>query len=157
MPFLLHQWPAVLKGWLCSAVAVACLSRSVPSVGALSGLVAAADLPAVAREGAALVALGLVRCSAGYLQQAFLWEAALCAACGIRVHVFGKVLERDLGFFEGGRGLSSGDVAYRITAEASDVADTVYAVLNVSFFLKDSIFVLVFFLLAMCVVIIGSS
>lgn len=151
MPFLLPQWPAILKGWLCSAVAVACLSRSVPSVGAFSGLVAAADLPAVAREGAALVVLGLVRFAAGYLQQAFLWEAALGAACGIRVHVFGKVLERDLGFFDGGGGLSSGDVAYRITAEASDVADTVYAVLNVSFFLKDSIFFfLVYFFCLQC-------
>ncbi|GAA0158528.1 ATP-binding cassette [Lithospermum erythrorhizon] len=41
-----------------------------------------------------------------------------------------KVLERDLGFFEGGEGVNSGDIAYRFTAEAADVADTVYHLLN---------------------------
>lgn len=49
----------------------------------------------------------------------------------IRVYVFGRVLQRDLGFFEGGNGISPGDVAYRITAEAEDVADTVHSLLNV--------------------------
>lgn len=67
-----------------------------------------------------------------YWQQAFLWEAALKAAYRVRVHVWEKVLERDLGFFEGAGAKQTGDVAYRITAEASDVADSVYAVLNVS-------------------------
>ena len=38
---------------------------------------------------------------------------------------------RCLGFFEGGKGSSVGDVAYRITVEASDMADTVYVILNV--------------------------
>ncbi|XVF07653.1 hypothetical protein REPUB_Repub06bG0158100 [Reevesia pubescens] len=33
-------------------------------------------------------------------------------------------------FFEGGNGVSFGDIAYRITAEASDVADTIFALLN---------------------------
>ncbi|KAF6137323.1 hypothetical protein GIB67_036360 [Kingdonia uniflora] len=46
---------------------------------------------------------------------------------------FERVLKRDLRFFEGGSGVSAGDIAYRITSEASDVADTVYALLNVSF------------------------
>ena len=77
--------------------------------------------------------LMLARLVGCYLQQASLWDAALRAACEIRVRVFEKVLERDLGFFEGGGGVSTGDIAYRITAEASDVADTVYALLNVSF------------------------
>ncbi|KAG2279222.1 hypothetical protein Bca52824_050442 [Brassica carinata] len=39
-------------------------------------------------------------------------------------------LERELEFFEGGNGISSGDIAYRITAEASEVSDTIYALLN---------------------------
>lgn len=71
-----------------------------------------------------------MRVVAGYWQQALLWEAALGAVYGVRVHVFGKVLERDLGFWEGGGGVSAGDVAYRIAAEGSDVADTIYALLN---------------------------
>lgn len=70
---------------------------------------------------------------ASYLQQAFLWEAALTAVFKLRVDVFGKVLERDLGFFEGGDAVSAGDVAYRITAEASDVSCTLYCLLSVSF------------------------
>lgn len=77
-----------------------------------------------------LVLARLVGC---YLQQAFLWDAALGAVCELRVRVFEKVLERDLGFFEGGGGVSAGDIAYRITAEASNVANTIYALLNVSF------------------------
>lgn len=50
----------------------------------------------------------------------------------MRVFVFVTVLEKELGFFEGSDGVSSGDIAYRITAEASDVADTLFALLNVS-------------------------
>lgn len=48
----------------------------------------------------------------------------------MRVFVFETVLEKELGFFEGSDGVSSGDIAYRITAEASDVADTLFALLN---------------------------
>lgn len=77
--------------------------------------------------------LAVARVLGCYWQQAFLWDAALRAACEIRVAVFRKVLERELGFFEGrDGGVLAGDVAYRITAEASDVADTVFALLNVS-------------------------
>lgn len=61
-----------------------------------------------------------------------MWDAALNCAYNIRVHVFDRVLQRDLGFFEGGNGILPGDVAYRITAEAEDVADTVHSLLNVS-------------------------
>ncbi|KAL8260461.1 hypothetical protein R6Q59_028414 [Mikania micrantha] len=63
-------------------------------------------------------------------KQSLLWEAALRSVYRIRVCVFERVLQRDLGFFEGGSGKSVGDVAYRITAEASDTADTIYALLN---------------------------
>lgn len=83
-------------------------------------------------EGLVIGSLFLVRLVSNYLQQAFLLDAALNSVNMIRVDVFERVLERDLGFFEGGNGVSSGDIAYRITAEASDVADTVYALLNVS-------------------------
>nr|GEV05122.1 ABC transporter B family member 29, chloroplastic [Tanacetum cinerariifolium] len=81
-------------------------------------------------EGLAIGVLFLVRLVSSYLQQSLLWEASLRAVYKMRVSVFEKVLKRELGFFEGGKGSSVGDVAYRITAEASDVADTVYAVLN---------------------------
>lgn len=72
----------------------------------------------------------MARCAASYLQQAFLWEAALRSAYRVRAQVFDRVLQRDLGFFEGKDGVPAGDVAYRITTEASDVADTMYAILN---------------------------
>lgn len=73
----------------------------------------------------------IARLVSNYGQQAFIWEAALNAVYKLRVHVFDRVLERDLGYFEGTDGVSAGDIAYRITAEASGVADTLYAVLNV--------------------------
>lgn len=82
-------------------------------------------------EGLVLGALLLVRSVASYWQQAFLWEAAVNAAYWLRVYVFERVLERDLAFFEDGGAISAGDIAYRITAEAADVSDTMYAVLNV--------------------------
>lgn len=78
--------------------------------------------------------LFLVRLVCSYFQQCLLWEASIQAVYKIRVCVFERVLKRDLGFFEGGCGNDVGDIAYRITAEASDVADTVYALLNVGTF-----------------------
>lgn len=44
--------------------------------------------------------------------------------------MFDRVLQRELAFFEGNDAVSSGDIAYRITAEASDLAATLYALLN---------------------------
>lgn len=94
------------------------------------------DFHAIKCDGAKLAAFFVVRLIANYLQQAFLWEAAFNSAYKIRADVFEKVLERDLGFFEGGdhHGVysSPGDISHRITSEASDVADTVFALLNVS-------------------------
>lgn len=83
------------------------------------------------QEGLKIGGLFFILVVASYGQQAFLWDAALNCVYKIRVHVFDRVLERDLVFFESGNGVSSGDIAYRITAEASEVADTVYAILNV--------------------------
>lgn len=100
------------------------------------------------KEGLILSVLLFIRSVVNYWQQAFLWEAALNSACRIRAHVFDRVLKRDLGFFEGSGVVSTGDIAYRITAEAADVADTVYALLNVSmsFFVSLLIRVPFFFL-----------
>lgn len=81
---------------------------------------------------------------ASYCQEAFIWDAALNAIYEIRVRVFERVLAMDLDVFEGGTGVSSGDIAYRITAEASDVADTVYSLLNVSV-IEFNIFLFVHF------------
>ncbi|KAI4310554.1 hypothetical protein MLD38_035524 [Melastoma candidum] len=59
-------------------------------------------------------------------------NAVLNAVCEIRVRVYGRGLERDLGFFEGRDrgGVEFGDVEHRIAAEAEDVSDTIYAALN---------------------------
>lgn len=84
------------------------------------------------KDGLMLAMLLLIRSAVNYWQQAFLWEAALNSVCRIRAYVFDRVLKRDLGFFEGSGVVSTGDIAYRVTAEAADVADTVYALLNVS-------------------------
>ncbi|KAA8518567.1 hypothetical protein F0562_016041 [Nyssa sinensis] len=129
-PYVQSEWQPILKGWLCSVVSVFCLSKIVPRVGKFSAVMSAVDVVRLREEGLVLGALVLVRLVANYWQQAFLWDAALTSVNKIRVYVFERVLQRDLGFFEGGSGVSAGDIAYRITAEASDVADTVYALLN---------------------------
>lgn len=105
------------------------LSKIVPKAGKFSSILS--DVNAIKRDGVMLAALFSVRLVANYLQQASLWEAAFNLGCKIRVYVFERVLERDLGFFEGGDdGVSAGDIAHRITTEAADVADTVFALLN---------------------------
>ncbi|XP_050380151.1 ABC transporter B family member 29, chloroplastic [Argentina anserina] len=129
-PFILSEKRPIILGWLCSLVSVYSLSEIVPKIGNLSAQIGRLDLIMLRNEGLALGVLVLARVVAVYWQQAFLWEAALNAAYQVRVHVWEKVLERDMGFFEGAGAKQTGDVAYRITAEASDVADSVYAVLN---------------------------
>ncbi|XP_010245202.1 PREDICTED: ABC transporter B family member 29, chloroplastic [Nelumbo nucifera] len=129
-PYVQAEWRSILKGWACSVISVLCLSKVVPKVGKFSSVLSSIDANRFAKEGLVLGVLVLVRLVANYWQQAFLWDAALNSAYKIRVYVFEKVLQRDLGFFEGSGGVSAGDVSHRITAEASDVADTVYALLS---------------------------
>ncbi|XP_057777936.1 ABC transporter B family member 29, chloroplastic [Salvia miltiorrhiza] len=129
-PYLQSEWRAILSGWLCSAVSVYSLSKLVPLAGQLSSSITISNLASVRNGALALGILLLIRIVANYLQQACLWDAALNCAYNLRVHVFDRVLQRDLGFFEGGKGISPGDVAYRITAEAEDVADTLHSLLN---------------------------
>ncbi|XP_057488712.1 ABC transporter B family member 29, chloroplastic-like isoform X1 [Actinidia eriantha] len=129
-PYVRSQWRPILAGWLCSAASAYSLSLIVPKIGRFSTVMSSVSAVRMREEALAIGALALVRLIASYWQQAFLWDAALMALYEIRVFVFERVLVRDLGFFEGGGGVSAGDIAYRITAEASDVADTVYALLN---------------------------
>ncbi|KAL5545823.1 hypothetical protein UlMin_005510 [Ulmus minor] len=130
-PYILAQNREILFGWLASLVSVYSLSKIVPKLGEFSSFVGGEfDLIKLREGGFELGFLVLVRLVGCYLQQAFLWDAALRAVFDIRVRVFEKVMERDMGFFEGGGGVLAGDIAYRITAEASDVADTLHALLN---------------------------
>ncbi|KAK6139947.1 hypothetical protein DH2020_026323 [Rehmannia glutinosa] len=129
-PYLQSEWRPILSGWLCSAISVYSLSRIVPLTGKLSSVMATANLTSLRNEGLVLGVLLLTRVVAKYLQEAFLWEAALSCVYKVRVYVFNRVLQRDLGFFESEKGILPGDVAYRITAEAEDIADTVYSLLN---------------------------
>ncbi|XP_022888540.1 ABC transporter B family member 29, chloroplastic isoform X3 [Olea europaea var. sylvestris] len=129
-PYLQSDWRPILSGWVCSAVSVYSLSKIVPLVGKFPSLLTTANPMHLRKEGLVLGVLVLVRIIASYLQQAFLWEAALNCVYKIRVYVFNRVLQRDLGFFEGEKGVLPGDIAYRITAEASDVGDTVYSLLD---------------------------
>ncbi|KAG8648685.1 hypothetical protein MANES_08G026400v8 [Manihot esculenta] len=128
--FVVSQHRLILLGWLCSLVSVLSLSYLVPKFGKFSATIGNIDAVALRNEGLVLAALLLTKLIATYWQHALLWEAAVNACYKIRVHVFERVLQRELGFFEGGSGLSTGDIAYRITAEAADVADTLYALLN---------------------------
>ncbi|KAJ9181376.1 hypothetical protein P3X46_009513 [Hevea brasiliensis] len=129
-PYVLSQHKLILLGWLCSFVSVLSLTNLVPKFGKFSATIGKVDVVALRNEGLVLAALLLAKLIATYWQHALLWEAALNAGYKIRVHAFERVLHRELGFFEGGSGVSTGDIAYRITAEAADVADTLYALLN---------------------------
>ncbi|TXG58246.1 hypothetical protein EZV62_016075 [Acer yangbiense] len=126
-PYIQTHYKPILAGWLCSVVSVFSLSRIIPNITIFSCNLSISQLR---NQGLILAAFVLARLVAIYGQQALLWDAALNSEYDIRVHVFDKVLERELGFFEGGSGVPAGDIAYRITAEADDVADTVYALLN---------------------------
>lgn len=101
-------------------------------IGKFSANLGESNVIQIREQGLLLAILVLVRLIANYWQQAFLWDAALNSVYKVKIDVFERVLQSDIGFFEGRSGVSAGDIAYRITAEASDVADTVYALLNVS-------------------------
>ncbi|KAH9307310.1 hypothetical protein KI387_035221, partial [Taxus chinensis] len=124
-PFVEKQWRPVLKAWLCAIIAVGCLFCAVPRIGELSALLAAGDLCNLRKKASIVMVLFVIRSVAQYFQQALLWEAALNASYEIRGHVFERVLNRDMSYFEGAGGALAGDISYRITAEANDAADTV--------------------------------
>eukprot|EP01018_Ginkgo_biloba_P019675 Gb_31489 [translate_table: standard] len=129
-PFVEGQWIIILKAWLCTLIAVGCLFVAVPWVGELSSLLAAGDIDNLSKKALFALAVVFSRSVAQYFQQALLWEAALNVTYEIRSHVFLRVLNRDMCSFECAEGTVAGDIAYRITAEAEDTADTVYALLH---------------------------
>lgn len=130
-PYLQSESRTILAGWLCSFVSVVSLSQIIPRIGSVTSTINSTTPTNLRNAGLVLAALFLARVVAGYLQQAYLWEASLNSVYRIRVFAYRRVLERELEFFEGGNGISSGDIAFRITAEASEVSDTIYALLNV--------------------------
>ncbi|XP_031247214.1 ABC transporter B family member 29, chloroplastic-like [Pistacia vera] len=129
-PYIEAQYKPILAGWLCSLVSVYSLSKSIPKIGTFSSSISKLSVTQLRNEGLVLGVFVLARLVATYWQQAFLWEAALSGVHDLRVNVFEKVLQRDLAFFEGGSGVLAGDIACRITSEANDVADAIYALLN---------------------------
>ncbi|KAI9090692.1 hypothetical protein K1719_028545 [Acacia pycnantha] len=100
-PWLLSEHKTVLLGWLCSVISVYSLSKIVSKVGNVSATISSIDSIKLRDK-----------------------------VYKLRIHVFDRILQRELGYFEGKDGVSSGDIAYRITAEASDIAETLYALLN---------------------------
>eukprot|EP00850_Spirogloea_muscicola_P015799 SM000124S25931 [mRNA] locus=s124:152276:155799:- [translate_table: standard] len=113
-----------------TGIAVACLLAAVPRIGSLSSLVAAGDVPALLRHAGMLLAIVAARSVALYFQSAWLWEAALGATLAMRRFVFAAVQRLDMDRFEGRGSVPVGDTAYRLTAEAEDAGDTIYAFLH---------------------------
>lgn len=128
-PFVTSEFGLIARGWLCTAVAVGALFLSVPEIGVLSNLLGNGDLQQLYPKAIQVLALVLVRSVAQFWQQAFLWEAALKITYKLRRYVYERVLQRDMEYFEGD--VPSGDVAFRLTAEAEDVGDTVHSLLHV--------------------------
>lgn len=129
-PFVERQREPILKAWLCAVISVGSLYLAVPRIGELSGLLAAGDLRNLTKKASLTMAMVLSRSVAQYFQQILLWEAALNVTYEIRSYVFQRVLNREMSYFEGAGGALAGDIAYRITAEGKDTADTVYALLH---------------------------
>ncbi|KAK7345328.1 hypothetical protein VNO77_15930 [Canavalia gladiata] len=121
-PYILSQHKPILCGWLCSAISVYSLSNLLSKFSKIATINAPDTLP--------LAALLVARLIATYAQHALLWEASLNAVYNLRLHVFDRVLRKELAYFEANDALSAGDIAYRITAEASDLAVTLYTLLN---------------------------
>lgn len=132
-PFILAELKLIFRGWICTAIAVSALFLAVPQIGNLSNLLSKGDMQQLFPKAGQVLALVMVRSVAQFWQQAFLWEAALRITYKLRAHVYERVLKRDMEYFEGGAGgAASGDVAFRLTAEAEDVGDTVHSLLHVS-------------------------
>jgi ABC-type multidrug transport system fused ATPase/permease subunit len=131
-PFIYTEVRLILQGWVCTAIAVGALFLSVPQIGNLSNLLSKGDMQRLVPKAGVVLTLVMVRSIAQFWQQAFLWEAALKITYKLRAHVYERVLKRDLDYFEGGEsGAATGDVAFRLTAEAEDVGDTVHSLLHV--------------------------
>jgi len=134
-PFMLAELPLIVKGWLCTVVAVGALFMFVPEIGELSHLLSQGDVKRLGQKAGKVLVLVAVRSVAQFWQQALLWEAALNITCKLRGFVYQHVLNRDMEYFEGEGGAAAGDIAYRLTAEAEDTGDTVHALLHVRGFL----------------------
>ncbi|KAK7278675.1 hypothetical protein RJT34_23710 [Clitoria ternatea] len=119
-PYLLSQHKPILCGWLCGAISVYSLSNLLSNFPNIT----------TATHPFPLLALLLARFVSRFAQHSLLWEASLDAVYHLRLHVFHHVLHRELAYFESNDAVSAGDIAYRITAEASDLADTLYSLLN---------------------------
>ncbi|KAL2323073.1 hypothetical protein Fmac_027452 [Flemingia macrophylla] len=124
-PYIAAQHRPILGGWLCSAVSVYSLSALLSRFSTIAAV--------NALDAAPLAALLAARLVGSYAQHALLCEASLKAVYDLRVDVFDRVLHGEAACFEGNGGFSAGDVAYRITTEASDLAVTLYTLLNVGF------------------------
>ncbi|MED6159241.1 hypothetical protein PIB30_040445 [Stylosanthes scabra] len=93
-PFLISNHKPIILGWLCSVVSVFSLSQLVSRLGKFSN--AAIDGPQLRSQGLILLCLVAARLVSGYGQHALLWDAALKTVYEVRVHVFDRVLEREL-------------------------------------------------------------
>lgn len=67
-----------------------------------------------------------------FLQDVWLWEAALHVTSSVRKQVYGHVQMLGLSYFEGAGDTAAGDTAYRLTAEADQLGAMVFAFLQVS-------------------------
>ncbi|KAL2645482.1 hypothetical protein R1flu_013069 [Riccia fluitans] len=130
IPFMYPQLPIILRGWFCTFVSVACLYLFVPQIGHMSNLLSQGNLIDLGRKMIWVVLIVGVKSVAQFWQQALLWESALNITFSVRSHVFKRVLDREMSFFEGQRAAAAGDLAFRITSEAEDMGDTIFSLLQ---------------------------
>ncbi|MCO5574392.1 hypothetical protein L7F22_028176 [Adiantum nelumboides] len=131
MPFLAAEWPLICKAWTCTFISVLALFFFIPLTGQISSILGKGDLQCLSQKCVCATFLLAVRSGTKFLQQSLLWEVALRVTYNIRCHVFERVVQNDTAYFEGRGAATSGDIAYRITAEAQDTGDSVYSLLEI--------------------------
>lgn len=130
MPFLAAEWPLICKAWTCTLISVLALFFFIPLTGQISSILGKGDLQCLGRKCMLATFLLALRSGTKFLQQCLLWEVALKVTYNIRCYVFERVAQNDAAYFEGRGAAASGDIAYRITAEAQDTGDSVYCLLE---------------------------
>lgn len=68
LPYLRPHWPLIMRAWVCTGIATACLLLFVPRLGQLSEAMGRGDLRGLTRKSCAVVALVAIRSLCTYLQ-----------------------------------------------------------------------------------------
>ena len=132
-------WWKVLLSWCATGIALAALLIAVPQFGIVGGRLGQGDLTGLTSSASVLSLALLVRSVAQYLQDTWLWEVAAEVTQRTRNSIYAHLLSADIRTFEmqrsehtkeGIAGFETGDLTYRLTAEAETTGAICFAALQ---------------------------